>query len=910
LRNKVWQLESEIVLFHDHPEFIAITETWLTDEIDSDIFKFGEYSVYRRDRQTDPHGGVMLLVHNSIPSELILRNSDIEILWVLTDFGSHQTVLGVYYRANVSHVHELDLLRDELDVIVGLYPLAPIVLTGDFNMPDIDWIRGFSPNIYKQDEYLELFSEYNLTQVVDRPTRRDKILDLVLASEPSSILKVETHAPIGKSDHDVVECVISGTSRPERKDECQYRYIWSRAKWKELKQELQLINWWDIFLEEDLHDVDRLWTKFKAKIHRLIDLYVPKLNRTVESKISRLSKATLNAIRDKRRAHRQANNCAYKAAVKRVGNLLASETARKERNIASKPNDGKFHKYINSKLKYRQNVCSLRLADGVVTTDEQKMCDSFNRHFESVFVPAPNQYPEYQNFAHDARMDDLFVTRDDVERAISECPDKCSAGCDGIPNIFYKNCVKEVSFPLQVIFTQTLATGCLPKEWQVSRVSPIFKKGSKLDMENYRPVSLTVVACRILERIIRDHVLAFVLSNQQISSAQHGFLPRRSTTTNLLKFLDTVTRKIDAGESVNAIYLDIAKAFDTIPHDGLLSKLNSLGMSEKIFSWVKCFLRSRTQYVSIGAAQSGKVHVSSGVPQGSVVGPLLFLIYFEAAAVTGRTSLLKFADDSKLFGTDTHELQNDLDAFVRSIHELGMKIAVKKCCSVTYSCSGRNSERFNIDGEEVICKSGEKDIGVFVDQQVKFSEHCQQITSKANSLNFRIFQSFVTRDPKILFSIFKTYVRPILEHNSTVWSPYLKEDIRRVEGPQRRFTKRLSGYETEFTYLQRLHALGEETLLVRRIKADLVLVYKIIHGLVDGLGNLVQFARVMRTRGHLYKIVPERFRVNSRKNFFSVRVANLWNDLPAEVAESGTLTIFKAKLKQIRYHEINSEYFD
>jgi hypothetical protein len=132
----------------------------------------------------------------------------------------------------------------------------------------------------------------------------------------------------------------------------------------------------------------------------------------------------------------------------------------------------------------------------------------------------------------------------------------------------------------------------------------------------------------------------------------------------------------------------------------------------------------------------------------------------------------------------------------------------------------------------------------------------------------------------------------------------------RVEGPQRRFTKRLSGYETEFTYLQRLHALGDETLLVRRIKADLVLVYKIIHGLVDGLGDLVQFARVMRTRGHLYKIVPQRFRVNSRKNFFSVRVANLWNDLPAEVVKSGTLAIFKAKLKQIRYHEVNSEYFD
>jgi hypothetical protein len=367
---------------------------------------------------------------------------------------------------------------------------------------------------------------------------------------------------------------------------------------------------------------------------------------------------------------------------------------------------------------------------------------------------------------------------------------------------------------------------------------------------------------------------------------------------------------MDAAISVNAIYLDIAKAFDTIPHDKLLSKLNILGISEEIFAWIRNFLRNRGQYVAVGGARSEEVHVSSGVPQGSVLGPLLFLIYFEAASLTGPTGLLKFADDSKLFGPNAQELQRDVDMFVRSIHELGMRIAVNKCCSVTYSCSGTVSDTFTIDGQVIASNSGEKDIGVYVDQQLKFSEHCQQITSKANSLNFRIFQSFATRDPKILFSIFKTYVRPILEHNSTVWSPYLRKDISRVEGPQRRFTKRLSGYETGFTYLQRLHALGEETLLVRRIKADLVLVYKIIHGLVDGLGDLIQFARVIRTRGHLYKIVPQRFRVNSRKNFFSVRVANLWNELPAEVVESRTLSMFKTKLKQIKYHEINSDYFD
>jgi endonuclease/exonuclease/phosphatase family metal-dependent hydrolase len=456
LNNKVWQLESEILLYHIYPDFVAITETWLTEVVSSDIFKFNAYSVYRRDRVTDSHGGVMFLVKNSLSSEQISRDSQIEILWVLVDFGTHRTVFGVYYRAHVSHVVELDLLREELAFVTAAYPNVPIVIVGDFNMPDINWADGFSPSIYKQDEYLNLFSEYNLTQVVDKPTRRDKILDLVLVSEPCSILKVDTHAPLGKSDHQVVECVIAGACirTKERNDMGQFGYCWSRARWKELTQSLRKINWWDIFLEEDLHDANTLWRKFKNEMHRQIDSFVPKLNKNVQNKIGRLSKAALSAIREKRRTHRrlqrsrnmeetdeqrtmvEADKRAYQAAVRNVGTILAREKIHKERNLASKPSLGKFYKFINSKLKYKQNVSSVRLPDGVVTTDEQKISEVFSEYFKSVFSPAPDRYPAYRNLGQNPKMDDFTITRDEVERAISECPDKYSSGCDGIPNIF------------------------------------------------------------------------------------------------------------------------------------------------------------------------------------------------------------------------------------------------------------------------------------------------------------------------------------------------------------------------------------------------------------------------------------------------------------------------------------------
>jgi hypothetical protein len=593
--------------------------------------------------------------------------------------------------------------------------------------------------------------------------------------------------------------------------------------------------------------------------------------------------------------------------VKTVGDCLSKDKSRKEASLAAKPNTGKFHKFINSRIKFKPQISSLRLADGSITTDRKTMCDCFNGYFKSVFSEQPELYPGYDE-ENRAEMEDILITKEDVISAIRMCADKSSAGCDDIPNVFYRQCANEISFPLQVIFIQSLELGQLPDEWLISKVSPIFKKGSKLSAENYRPVSLTVVACRIFERIIRNHMLGYVLNSGLIRQNQHGFLPQRSTLTNLLNFLDTVTEKLDASCPVSAVYLDIAKAFDTIPHDKLLNKLNNLGVSKQLFYWIRAFLKNRKQYVALGSSKSGKTSVSSGVPQGSVLGPLLFLLYFESASVS-TVNLLKFADDSKLFGTNTMELQDDINAFVDSIHELGMKIAASKCCVLNFGC-GYNDYQFALNGQIIKNVKCEKDIGVFVDQNLKFSEHCQQISSKANSLIFRIFSSFVNRDPKIMFSIFKSYVRPILERDSPVWSPYYKQDILRVEGPQRRYTKRLFGYGNDMTYLERLFLLGEETLLVRRVRADLVLVYKIIHGMVDGLEDLIEFARDTRTRGHVYKIIPKPFHVNARKNFFSVRVANLWNKLPAHVVESTTLVAFKANLRRITYNEINLEYFE
>lgn len=214
-----------------------------------------------------------------------------------------------------------------------------------------------------------------------------------------------------------------------------------------------------------------------------------------------------------------------------------------------------------------------------------------------------------------------------------------------------------------------------------------------------------------------------------------------------------------------------------------------------------------------------------------------------------------------------------------------------------------------MDGFSLPFVSVQRDLGVHIDCNLKFSDHCQKISGIASSICFRIRRCFLSKEPNFLFRIFKTYVRPILEHDSPAWSPSLKRDVLKVEKPQRTFTKFLPGMN-ELSYLQRLHKLNEETLLVRRIKCDLILAYKILHGYVDGLNDLLVLDNNGRTRGHGWKLKHQPFRVNGRRNFFGVRVTRFWNLLPPEIVEASNLLVFKTLIRKLTFSDINAQYFD
>lgn len=449
---------------------------------------------------------------------------------------------------------------------------------------------------------------------------------------------------------------------------------------------------------------------------------------------------------------------------------------------------------------------------------------------------------------------------------------------------------------------KSLGEGSLPKSWKEAKVTPIFKKGRRQDRNNYRPISLTSVVCKIMESIIRDHVMNHLKINDLLNACQHGFVNGRSCSTQLLMCLEVWTNIIEEGGDLDILYLDFAKAFDSVPHKRLLMKLKSLGITGNVFGWVQDFLSKRKQQVVVEDEVSSWAEVLSGVPQGSVLGPILFICFVNDMPDVVHSGIQMFADDTKIFAKVTSEkehrqLQTDLEKLQNWSKDWQLKFNASKCKVMHV---GNDNQKFNYhmkQGQENIQLEEtlvEKDLGVYVDNKLNFERHIETQVNKANRILGLIRRSFDNLDEHSLPMLYKSLIRPHLEYCHAVWYPKYEKHAKLIEGVQRRATKMIPKLKN-VNYDERLKLLKLPSMYYRRTRGDLIECFKYCKGL-NNVEPPLHFDNQTRTRGHRFKLLKERCEKAIRKHYFSMRIVNKWNNLPSSVVNAKNINTFKNRL--------------
>lgn len=508
--------------------------------------------------------------------------------------------------------------------------------------------------------------------------------------------------------------------------------------------------------------------------------------------------------------------------------------------------------------------------------------------------------PEAPVYPITTSLGNITFSKDEVLKELRSINVNKSCGPDEMHPRVMRELADVLALPLSMIFNSALESGVVPLDWRLANVTPIFKKGNRHQAENYRPVSLTSVVCKIMEKLIRGRIIQHLDANNVINPGQHGFTVGRSCTTNLLEFLDICTSWLDEGEGVDVLYTDFMKAFDSVPHARLLSKCQSVGIEGSLLNWISSFLGDRYQRVVINGVFSEWTPVVSGVPQGSVLGPLLFVIFINDLPSAIRNISKLFADDAKVFSQykNYQTLQTDIDNIMGWCSDWQLKLNIGKCSIMSLGKNeNRHEYKFNTNNSTVLLKRTEveKDLGIIIDDKLKFDKHINEMTNKANRMVGLIRRSFEFLDNKLFKLLFKAVVRPILEYGHTIWSPHLRYLNHQIERVQKRATKMLPGM-SNLRYIDRLKKLDLPSLEYRRLRGDLIETFKIIRGYYNIENTFFELSKHTSTRGHQYKIQHQYSRLDTRKYFFTNRVALDWNDLPKNVVEADSINCFKNRV--------------
>ena len=565
----------------------------------------------------------------------------------------------------------------------------------------------------------------------------------------------------------------------------------------------------------------------------------------------------------------------------------------------------KLYSFIKAKRCDSSGVSPLK-SDGVTHSDPKIKATLLNNQFSGAFTAEDHSHLPSMDGDPFPEMKSFSISKEGVKKLLINLDPHKATGPDSIPSRFLKDYAEEISPALTLIFQASLHQGDIPEDWRQAYVTPIFKEGDRSSPANYRPISLTSVCSKVMEHILHSQIMKHLEEHGILSDQQHGFRKRRSCESQLILTLQDLAAGIDAFQQIDAILLDFSKAFDKVPHERLAIKLRHYGLKGNILQWIQSFLRDRSQQVLVEGQSSTSAPVVSGVPQGTVLGPLLFLLYINDLPQKVSSTARLFADDSLLYlqisnTADTAALQRDLHRLQQWEKDWQMSFNPSKC-EVIRITTKRNPIKATYqihDHDLSITKTG-KYLGVIISEDLSWKAHVEAATKKANNSLAFLRRNLSSCPQDVTTQCYTTLVRPILEYAASAWDPHTKDCVKQLEAIQRRAARFIKGdYRTTSSTSQMIQDLGWQSLQQRRSDIKLAMVYRITHGLVDIPASAYFHPVTSSTRGHSLRYFQQYCRTKVYLHSSFPSGIRLWNQLPESIVTSETLEDFKRGLASL-----------